>query len=75
MPEASDRDAHNVMMRVLSRVRQSRADLPPLSVSIGVAVAPDDGLTVDELFREADHALLRAKRDGKNRITLRSDVA
>ncbi|HSK98214.1 MAG TPA: sensor domain-containing diguanylate cyclase, partial [Euzebyales bacterium] len=75
MPEASGRDAHNVMMRVLTGVRQSRADLPSLSVSIGVAVAPDDGMTVDELFREADHALLRAKRDGKNRITLSSDVA
>jgi diguanylate cyclase (GGDEF)-like protein len=75
MPDASDNDAHGVMTRVLSSVRQSRADLPPLSVSIGVAIAPDDGKTVDELFREADHALLRSKRNGKNRITLRSDVA
>ena len=74
MPDASDHDAHGVMSRVLGAVRQSRANLPPLSVSIGIAVAPHDGRTADALFREADRALLRAKRGGKDRITLRSEV-
>lgn len=74
MPDASDHDAHGVMTRVLTGVRSSRTDLPPLSVSVGIAVAPHDGRAVDALFREADRALLQAKRAGKDRITLRSAV-
>jgi diguanylate cyclase (GGDEF)-like protein len=75
MPDASEHDAHGVMSRTLVAVRKSRQDLPPLSVSVGVAVAPHDGRTADALFREADRTLLRAKHAGKNRIVLRSQVA
>jgi diguanylate cyclase (GGDEF)-like protein len=39
----------------------------PLTVSIGYAVYPEDGATSDSLFKAADAALLRAKRNGKNR--------
>ena len=39
----------------------------PLTVSIGYAVYDDDGATSDALFKAADAALLRAKRNGKNR--------
>ncbi len=74
MPDASEHDALAVMSRALAAVRHSRGNLPPLSVSIGVAVAPQDGRTADALFREADRALLRAKHAGKNRIVLRSQL-
>ena len=39
----------------------------PLTVSIGYAVYAEDGATSDGLFKAADAALLRAKRNGKNR--------
>ena len=39
----------------------------PLTVSIGYAVYAEDGSTSDALFKAADAALLRAKRNGKNR--------
>ena len=39
----------------------------PLTVSIGYAVYDEDGGTSDGLFKAADAALLRAKRNGKNR--------
>ena len=39
----------------------------PLTVSIGYAVYDEDGATSDVLFKAADAALLRAKRNGKNR--------
>ncbi|MBN2182341.1 MAG: GGDEF domain-containing protein [Sedimentisphaerales bacterium] len=41
-----------------------------LTISGGLASFPRDGLTAQELFRQADRALLEAKRSGKNRIYL-----
>lgn len=39
-----------------------------LSVSIGVAVYPEDGLTYEDLFCKADKALYTSKRRGKNNV-------
>jgi diguanylate cyclase (GGDEF)-like protein len=41
-----------------------------LAISGGLASFPLDGSTVQELFQQADRALLEAKRSGKNRIYL-----
>lgn len=41
-----------------------------LTISGGIATFPWDAMTVDELIRRADQALLDAKRAGKNRIHL-----
>jgi len=41
-----------------------------LTISGGLASFPRDGVTVEELFDQADHALLEAKRSGKNRVYL-----
>jgi diguanylate cyclase (GGDEF)-like protein len=42
--------------------------LPAPSVSIGLAIYPDDGTTPEELKRTADQALYRAKREGRDRV-------
>jgi len=41
-----------------------------LTISGGLACFPRDGSTIQELFSQADSALLEAKRSGKNRIYL-----
>lgn len=37
-----------------------------LSISVGIAYAPSQGTTFQELYRNADHALYQRKRTGKN---------
>jgi len=50
-----------------------------LTISGGLASFPGDGRTAEELFQQADKALLEAKRNGKNKIYLvgkpESDIA
>jgi diguanylate cyclase (GGDEF)-like protein len=50
-----------------------------LTISGGLASFPRDGSTIEELFGQADEALLEAKRSGKDRIYLvgspQSDIA
>ncbi len=44
-----------------------------ISGSVGVALYPNDGITYDEIYQNADKALSHAKMQGKNRYMLYSD--
>jgi diguanylate cyclase (GGDEF)-like protein len=46
----------------------------PVTISIGVACLHEDGDTAEELIHNADKALYRSKRDGRNRVTLFKNV-
>lgn len=39
-----------------------------VTISVGIAVFPDDGGTAEELIERADQALYRAKHGGRNRV-------
>ena len=59
--------AENVAQRIESRLR-SESEKPPLSVSIGIGVYPEDGRTPAELIEAADGRLYRSKKNQKQRI-------
>lgn len=40
------------------------------SLSIGISVAPKDGVTYSDLFRKADHALYKAKEEGRSQYAI-----
>ncbi len=47
----------------------------PITVSIGIASWPADGVMKEEIIARADAALYRAKQSGRNRTCLSSDLA
>jgi len=68
LPETTIERATLVAARIQALVREARQDdLPPYSISIGVAsqLSPDDAL--DGLLARADAALYRAKANGRDR--------
>lgn len=72
LPETGEADAWLVAERIRRGVEELRsADLPAefrMTVSIGVATSPRPAMSsTDDLIREADYALYRAKRSGRNR--------
>ena len=60
---------HALAQRLLEKLAepvQVEALTLPVSVSIGIALCPDNSKDADELFKCADLAMYRAKRDGRN---------
>jgi diguanylate cyclase (GGDEF)-like protein len=60
LPETEMNAAHEVAHRICNRV-VSDAELPPISVSAGIASYARDGETIEALVGAADHALYRTK--------------
>jgi diguanylate cyclase (GGDEF)-like protein len=60
LPETGMKAAQDVARRICEGVANS-VELPPISVSAGAAVCPDDGQTVEQLFSAADRALYQMK--------------
>jgi two-component system cell cycle response regulator len=67
MPEAQGA----AVEQAAERLRAAIARLPtevPVTISVGVAWAPEHGTTTEELTRAADSALYSAKRAGRNQV-------
>ncbi|MFN8111030.1 MAG: GGDEF domain-containing protein [Thermoleophilia bacterium] len=58
-------DALRVAEQIRASVQDTGADL---TVSVGIATAPDDGVDADTLSRASDAALYAAKLAGRNRV-------
>lgn len=67
LPDLTDDEAEAIARRVIARVSEPFAFEPAarIGVSIGIAAAPRDGATADELLSAADRAMYEAKRRGK----------
>lgn len=67
LPNITDGEAAAVARRIISRISEPFEFAPTARVgaSIGLASAPRDGMTADELLSAADRAMYEAKRRGK----------
>ena len=67
LPDISDDQATSVARRIIAAVSEPFDFAPTarIGVSIGIAAAPRDGNTTDELLSAADRAMYVAKRRGK----------
>ena len=75
MPEASLEAAHQraELLRQGSkglRVRDADKSFGGITLSLGVAIYPQHGRTMDTLLRAADAALYRAKQEGRDRVAV-----
>jgi diguanylate cyclase (GGDEF)-like protein len=61
LPEAGQEAAASVSRRICERMEKD-GELPRVTVSVGSAVFPRDGETIEELFNAADRALYGMKR-------------
>jgi diguanylate cyclase (GGDEF)-like protein len=75
LPEARLDNAYKIAERI-RRAIESKASSKamPVTVSLGVASWPVDGVTREEIIGCADAALYRAKQTGRNRSCLSSDI-
>jgi len=63
--------AREVAERLVKVVGQNK-DLPDLTISVGIAVFPQDGNDLTKLVHNADNACYRAKNNGGNRVEFAS---
>ncbi len=68
LPRSGLAEARDVASR-MSRFRFAHDRLEhPVTLTIGIAAYPDDGITRDDLFEAADRRLYQGKTQGRNRI-------
>ena len=78
LPEASGTTATVVAEKIRAAVEATQFTLPDgrpsrqVTVSVGVSVMPEDADQVEQLIKAADDQLYRAKREGKNRVSIKS---
>ena len=69
-PQTDEAAAVRVAERIRAAIAVPQAELPALSVSVGVAMGAAGYADAASLVRAADQALLQAKRQGRNRVCL-----
>lgn len=63
------------VLQELSRPVATDAHTLTISASVGISFYPHDGIEAGSLLRQADKAMYEAKRAGRNRLFISSDLA
>ncbi len=74
LPETGPREAEQTALRICERLLQDGEE-PVISVSVGQAVYPQDGTSIEQLLAAADSALYRMKRRGTGKLRLHQIAA
>ena len=74
LPETGPREAERTALRICERLSLD-GEQPGISVSVGQAVYPQDGTTIEQLLGAADSALYRMKRRGEGKLRLQHIAA
>jgi diguanylate cyclase (GGDEF)-like protein len=73
VPEASEEEAARAAVRICEQLAND-GQKPAITVSVGLAVYPENGTSIEKLLGAADRALYRMKGRGEKKFRL-SDVA
>ena len=69
IPEAAKDAAHSLSERLRKNLSEVKFEnLPPITISLGIATYPQDGKDAEDLIRKADAAMYAAKRAGRNQV-------
>ncbi len=68
LPETGEKEARRVAARIHDQLAHD-ARQPALSVSVGTAVYPSDGVTAEQLLRVADRALYEMKAGRRKKLS------
>jgi len=74
LPETGAHEAEQTAMRICERLLEDGEE-PLISVSVGQAVYPHDGTSIEQLLAAADAALYRMKRRGVGKLRLHQIAA
>lgn len=69
IPEAAKDAARSLSERLRKNLSEMKIeDLPPITISLGIATYPYDGTDPEDLIKKADAAMYAAKRAGRNQV-------
>jgi diguanylate cyclase (GGDEF)-like protein len=74
LPESGEEEAGKAALRICERLARDGQE-PPVTVSAGVAVYPNDGITIEKLLGAADRALYGMKGRSEKKFRLRHVAA
>ena len=75
LPHCSAEDAVNKANQIRSMIESSKPGGMEVTTSIGIAsLSEEHGSDFDRLYKSADEAVYHSKKNGRNRVTLVSDI-
>jgi diguanylate cyclase (GGDEF)-like protein len=69
IPEAAQDAAYILSERLRKQLAELKLEnMPPITISLGIATFPSDGRELEDLIKKADSAMYAAKRAGRNKV-------